>query len=102
MYRYYMTSPMTRNRDLQLNTDICLSLHIIQYTSPIYLFITSSSGGHKMFRYSLEEVFGSPEKKLSSFKSRKVTKTGFYCYGNSLAVLEDEETVIGVLGGSNG
>ena len=55
-----------------------------------------------MARYSLEEVFGSPEKKLSSFKSRKVTKTGFYCYGNSLAVLEDEETVIGVLGGSNG
>ena len=91
---------MTRNRDLQLNTDICLSLHIIQYTSPIYLFITSS--GHPMTRYSLEEVFGSPEKKLSSFKSRKVTKTGFYCYGNSLAVLEDEETVIGVLGGGNG
>ena len=56
-----------------------------------------------MTRYSLEEVFGSQTKNLSSFKSRKVTKTKFLCYGNSLAVLEDEETVIGVLGdGRNG
>ena len=55
-----------------------------------------------MTRYSLEEVFGSEEKKLGSFKSRKVTKTKFYCYINNLIVLEDEETVIGVLSsGSN-
>ena len=50
-----------------------------------------------MARYSLEEVFGSSEKKLSEFKSRKVTKIKFFFYINNLAVLEDEETVIGVL-----
>ena len=49
-------------------------------------------------RYSLEEVFGSSKKELASFKSRKVTKTGFYFNINNLVVLEDEETVIGVLG----
>ena len=54
-----------------------------------------------MARYSLEEVFGSKEKKLASFKSRKVTKTKFYVYINNMAVLEDEETVIGVLFGDD-
>ena len=53
-----------------------------------------------MARYSLKEVFGSPEKKLAKFKSRKVTKTKFYCHMNSLVVLKDEETVIGVVVGS--
>ena len=56
-----------------------------------------------MARYSLEEMFNSPEKKLSSFKSRKVTKTKFYVNINNLAVLDDEETVMGVLNaGGNG
>ena len=55
-----------------------------------------------MARYSLEEVFGSTEKKLASFKSRKVTKTKFDCWISNLIVLEDEETVIGVLYGGNG
>ena len=54
-----------------------------------------------MARYSLKEVFGSPEKKLSDFKSRKVSKTEFYWNINNLVVLDDEQTVIGVLGGSS-
>ena len=55
-----------------------------------------------MARYSLEEVFGSKEEKLASFKSRKVTKTKFYFLINNLAVFDDEETVIGVLHGGGG
>ena len=60
------------------------------------------SSVHPVTRYSLEEVFKSDENKLASFKSRKVIKTMFYCYINNLAVLDDEKTVLGVLGGTNG
>ena len=100
MYRYSITYMISRHKDLQLN-NIYMSI-ITYYTVCITNIFIISSGGHPMTRYSLEEVFGSQTKNLSSFKSRKVTKTGFYCYGNSLAVLEDEETVIGVLGGGSG
>ena len=50
-----------------------------------------------MARFSLKQVFGSPEKKLDSFRFKKVTKTKFLNSTNGLVLLEDEETVIGVL-----
>ena len=48
-------------------------------------------------RFSLEEELGSPEDELDSFKSKKVSETKFSISTNGLAVLEDEETVIGVI-----
>ena len=50
-----------------------------------------------MIRFSLKEVFSSTENKLAKFKSRKVTNTEFFCNVNNLLVLDDEQTVIGVL-----
>ena len=56
-----------------------------------------------MERFSLEEVFGSTEKKMRNFKSKKVNKTRFFNTTNGLVLLEDEETVIGVFySGGNG
>ena len=55
-----------------------------------------------MAKYSLEEMFGSEENKLVNFKSKKVTKIGFLCYINNLAVHDNEETVIGVLSDGTG
>ena len=49
-----------------------------------------------VMRYSLEEVFNSPLKKLAKFKSTKQTGSKFYCLTNNLTVLNDEETVIGL------
>ena len=93
-----MTSLIFGNRDLQLKTYIHISINI---TNTIYPWLSSSSRrGLPLTRYSLEEVFSS-NKKLVSFKSRKVTKTKFFVSLNNLAVLDDEETVLGVLSDCN-
>ena len=55
-----------------------------------------------MARYSLDSVFNSPQKELAKFKSRRQTSSEFSIIVNSLAVLKDEETVIGVLNHSGG
>ena len=59
-------------------------------------------------RYSLEDVFGSPEKKLCNFESRRVTKNSFEIFRNkrnmskTLIILDDEETIIEMTSGSGG